>query len=155
MIHSCLQRPNVTYKFSDTADVDVLIEASLEFGGDFATPGEVSVQLDSSTSFVECSARGGYPTPEIKARLLNEDGELVRDLEEMPDLTEMVETESGITEVLTKKFLLVPSMDDCGLHVQCEVDQGEGVLQKQESRQLLIVYQPQPVVLKTPFQYTV
>ena len=73
----------------------------------------------------------------------------------MPDLTEMVETESGITEVLTKKFLLVPSMDDCGLHVQCEVDQGEGVLQKQESRQLLIVYQPQPVVLKTPFQYTV
>jgi hypothetical protein len=28
-------------------------------------------------------------------------------------------------------------------------------LQKQESRQLLIVYQPQPVVLKTPFQYTV
>merc|ERR1711935_1072388 len=44
-------------------------------------------------------------------------------------------------------------MDDCGLHVQCEVDQGEGVLQKQESRQPLIVYQPQPVYLPTPFQY--
>ena len=137
----------------------MFVEATLEFGGDFATPGEVSVQLDSesesSTSFVECSAKGGYPAPNIKASVVDENGEIVRELEEMPDLTVLAEDESGITEELTKQFLLVPSMDDCGLSVQCEVDQGDGLMPKQDSRQLLVVYQPQPVYLPTPFQYKV
>jgi len=139
-----------------TVDVDVYVEATLEFGGDFATPGEVSVQLDSdsepSTSFVECSAKGGYPAPNIKASVIDENGEIVRELEEMPDLTVLTEDDSGITEELTKKFLLVPSMEDCGLSVQCEVDQ-DGLMPKQDSRQLLVVYQPQPVYLPAPFQY--
>ena len=72
----------------------------------------------------------------------------------MPDLTVLSEDDSGITEELTKKFLLVPSMEDCGLSIQCEVDQ-DGLMPKQDSRQLLVVYQPQPVYLPTPFQYKV
>ena len=137
----------------------MFVEATLEFGGAFATPGEVSVPLDAEadygTSFVECSAKGGYPAPSIKASVIDENGEIVRELEEMPDLTVLTEDESGVTEELTKQFLLVPSMEDCGLFVQCEVDQGDGLMPKQDSRQLLVVYQPQPVYLPTPFQYKV
>ena len=104
------------------------VEATLEFGGDFATPGEVKVPLESESSLVQCSAKGGYPTPNIKASVIDENGDIIRELEEVPDLTVLTEDESGITEELSKQFLLIPSLIDCGLSIQCVVDQNGAVV---------------------------
>ena len=138
---------------SDTVDVEVLVEASLEFGGDFAEPGEVSILLSTSSVMVECSANGGFPEAEITASIVDENGELIRELEELSDLGNVEYAYD--THDVTRQFLLIPSLDDCGMSVKCEAVQGDEIFVTQDTRQLLIVYPPQPVALETPFQYQV
>ena len=55
----------------------MLVEATLEFGGDFSEPGEVNVPL-GSTSMLECNANAGYPEPDITASIVDENGDIVR-----------------------------------------------------------------------------
>ena len=55
--------------FSDSINVDVQVEAALDFGGLFATSADsVDVPLQNTT-YIECTARGGYPDPDVTAYL--------------------------------------------------------------------------------------
>jgi hypothetical protein len=135
-----------------TVNVDVLVPASLNFQGDFNDYGTVQVNLDSNT-LITCSATGGYPTPVVTAMLVNEEGEVIRDLMVMTDMAqENEDLFDGTTEV-TQTFLMVPHMEDCGRLVQCAMVQGDQAFMGSEQRKLMVMFAPQHTDLSTPFGF--
>ena len=120
----------------------------------FAPNDVIPVPLDSSSTLVSCSAHGGFPAPDITAHLEDEGGQFIRPLQELTDLTSEETNDLG-DSVLTKEFLFIPHIEDCGNLVVCDVIQGDGVLGTKMARKIMVVYAPQPVSFDNPFEYLV
>ena len=132
-------------------NVDVMVPATVEFHDEFAFYGEVQVQLESTVT-VKCDAKNGHPKPELTAAVIDADGNLIRQLAEIPELSETT-VNLDDTENIKKEFILVPHMEDCGRSIQCVATQGDSTYD--ETRQLKVVFAPQPIEDDMSFAYMV
>ena len=135
-------------------NVDVLVPATLEFHDEFAFPGQVEVELDATVT-VTCTAKGGYPAPQLSASILDSEGNVVRDLQEVEELAKALTNEIDGTEDVEKHFVLIPHLEDCGRLVQCSAHQGDGTFQVDEVRELKVFFAPLPIDDDRIFEYRV
>ena len=130
-----------------------MVPATVEFHDEFAFYGEVQVELESTVT-VKCDAKDGYPKPELTAAVIDADGNVIRELAEIPELSETTINLDG-SENIKKEFVLVPHLEDCGRSIQCIATQSEGAITKDETRQLKVVFAPQPIDDDMSFAYMV
>ena len=131
-----------------------MVPATLEFHDEFAFPGHVEVELDA-TVIVTCTAKGGYPAPELSASVIDSEGNVVRDLHEVEDMSKTVLNWSDGTFYVENHFALIPHSQDSGRSVQCSAHQGDGTFSINEFRELKVFFAPQPIDDDRIFEYRV
>jgi len=134
----------------ETVDVEVLVPSTLNFADDFAANDVIEVQREFPIN-IGCSAFGGFPAPEIIAFVEDINGEI----QELPEVVELKSEELNEhgESVLTQKFQLIPTIENDGNKVVCEVIQGDKALSPNIERDISVVYPPEEVLLDIPFQY--
>ena len=135
-------------------NVDVLVPATLEFHDEFAFPGQVEVELDATVT-VTCTAKGGYPAPELSASVIDSEGNVVRDLYEVEDMAKTVMNENDGTSDVEKHFALIPHSQDSGRSFQCSAHQGDGTFSINEFREIKVFFAPLPIDDDRIFEFRV
>ena len=131
-----------------------MVHATLDFHHEFAFPGQVEVELDATVT-VTCTAKGGYPAPELSASVIDSEGNVVRDLYEFKDMAKTVMDEDDGTSDVEKHFALIPHSQDSGRSFQCSAHQGDGTFSINEFREIKVFFAPQPIDDDRIFEFRV